>query len=139
MNLKLRIARNSILAVLIVVAVNLIVLSALNFPQMALLQLKKYLWLLILLVGGFGMQIGLFTYLRHKNVVCGITAAASGGVSSISMILCCSHYILNILPFVSISAASFLTRYTLQILLFGVVSNITGIVIMANKIRGLKK
>jgi len=99
------------------------------------LQLRKYLWLLILLVGGFGLQIGLFTYLRHKNVLCGITTAASGGISSISMLLCCSHYLLNILPFISISAASFLTRYTLQILLFGVASNLVGIAIMLNKIR----
>lgn len=139
MNLKLRIARNSIIAILAVVAINFIVLYSLNFPQMALLQIKKYALLLILLVSGFGIQIGLFTYLKHKNAYCSITAAASGGISSISMILCCSHYIINILPFISISAASFLAKYTLQILLFGVVSNIIGIMIMLNKIRELKK
>ena len=120
MNLKQRIARNSILAVLIVVAVNLLVLSVLDFPQMALLQIKKYIILLVLLVAGFGVQVGLYTYLKHKEILCSITAMASGGISGISMILCCSHYLVNILPFISISAASFLSKYTLQILLFGV-------------------
>ena len=138
MNLKQRIARNSILAVLIVVGVNLIVLASLGFPQMALLQIKRYLVLLVLLVAGFGVQVGLYTYLKHKEILCSITAMASGGISGISMILCCSHYLVNILPFISISAASFLSKYTLQILLFGVVSNLAGIAIMLNKIRKIK-
>jgi len=139
MNLKFRIIRNSILAVLIVVAVNLIILALLNFPSMALFQLKKYIWLLILLVLGFGVQIGLYTYLKHKSIVCSVTAMAGGGVSAISMILCCSHYLINILPFISLSFANFLTRYTFWILMFGIASNIAGIVFMLYKIKSMNK
>src|SRR3989338_8479909 len=138
MNLKLRIIKNSIIAIVAVVAVNLLVLFSLGFPQMAIFQIKRYIWLLIPLVLGFGAQIGLFTYLRHLNVFCGITTAASGGISSISMILCCSHYLINILPFISLSFATFLTKYTLYILLFGLAANIIGIEIMLNKIRKIK-
>ncbi|MBI2047019.1 hypothetical protein HYT26_02550 [Candidatus Pacearchaeota archaeon] len=139
MNLKFRIIRNSILAILIVIAINLIVLASLNFPSMALFQLKRYIWLLILLVLGFGVQIGLFTYLKHKSIVCSVTTMAGGGVSAISMILCCSHYLINILPFISLSFASFLTRYTFWILMFGIVSNIAGILFMLYKIASMKK
>ena len=139
MNLKFRIIRNSILAILIVVAVNLIILALLNFPSMALFQLKKYIWLLILLVLGFGVQIGLYTYLKHKSIVCSVTAMAGGGVSAISMILCCSHYLINILPFISLSFANFLTRYTFWILMFGIASNIAGIVFMLYKIKSMNK
>lgn len=139
MNLKSRIIRNSILAILIVVAINFLVLFFLNFPQMAILQLKKYLLLLILLVLGFGVQIGLYTYLKYKSAICSITTMTGGGISSISMILCCSHYIVNFLPFISLSFATFLTRYTLYILLFGIISNIIGILIMINKIKKLKE
>ena len=139
MNLKFRIIRNSILAMLIVIVINLIVLFSLGFPQMALFQLKKYLWLLILLVLGFGVQIGLFTYLKHKSIVCSVTAMAGGGVSAISMILCCSHYLINILPFISLSFANFLTRYTFWILMFGIASNIAGIVFMLYKIKSMNK
>ncbi len=138
MNLKFRIIRNSVIAVLIVVAINFLVLYSLNFPSMAIFQLKKYAWLLIPLVLGFGIQIGLYTYLKHLNVVCGITTATSGGVSSISMILCCSHYLVNFLPFISLAFATFLTRYTFYILLFGVASNIFGIVIMLNEVYRLR-
>ena len=132
--LKFKIIRNVSLAVLIVIALNLFVLFLTGFPEMAILQIKKYLILLILLVSGFGIQIGLYTYLKHINLFCSATTMASGGISSISMILCCSHYILNFLPFISISTATLLTKYTFQILLFGVLSNLVGILIMVNKI-----
>src|SRR3989344_7581178 len=132
------IIRNSVIAIFIVIVVNLIVLYSLNFPSMAIFQLKRYIWLLIPLVLGFGVQIGLYTYLRHLNAICSITSMAGGGVSSISMILCCSHYLVNFLPFISLSFATFLTRYTFYILLFGVVANIFGIIFMLNKIRKIR-
>ena len=139
MKLKFRIIRNSLIAILIVVAINLIVLASLNFPSMAIFQLKRYIWLLIPLVFGFGVQIGLYTYLKHVNAVCTITSMAGGGVSSISMILCCSHYLINFLPFISLPFANLLTQYTLQILIFGVASNILGILVMLNKIRKIRR
>lgn len=132
------IIRNSIIAILIVVAVNFLVLYYLNFPSMAIFQIKKYIWLLIPLILGFGVQIGLFTYLKYKSAVCSITSMAGGGVSGISMLLCCSHYLVNILPFISLSFANLLTQYTFYILLFGVVSNLFGIGFMLRKIRGVK-
>ena len=134
-NLKFKIIRNFALAVLIVFAVNFLVLYALDFPSMAIIQLKKYWLLLVLLIAGFGVQIGLYTYAKHKNAVCTVTTMASGGISGISMILCCSHYIVNFLPFVSFSFATFLFNYTFYILLFGVASNIFGIWFMYNKIK----
>ena len=90
--------------------------------------------LLILLIGGFGFQIGLFSYLNAKSAIgCG-TSIASGGISGVSMILCCSHYLLNILPFlgvlVGISALTALSKYTLHFLIIGILSNAVGIGIM---------
>ncbi len=138
MDIKLRIIRNAVIAILVVVAVNFLVLASLNFPLMAIFQLKRYIWLLIPLVLGFGIQIGLYTYLKHINAVCTITSMAGGGVSGISMILCCSHYLVNFLPFISLSTANLLSQYTLQILIFGVVSNLFGIGFMLNKIRKVR-
>ena len=132
------IIRNSVIAIFIVIVVNLIVLYSLNFPSMAIFQLKRYIWLLIPLVLGFGVQIGLYTYLKHLNAVCTVTSMAGGGVSSISMLLCCSHYLVNFLPFISLSTANLLTKYTFYILLFGVASNLLGIWFMLNKIRKVK-
>ncbi|MBS3163521.1 hypothetical protein J4427_02420 [Candidatus Woesearchaeota archaeon] len=137
--IKLKIARNIVIAFLIVIGINFLVLYSLNFPAMAVSQIKKYFLLLVLLITGFGVQIGLFTYLKHKSVVCSATSMASGGISSISMILCCSHYALNIFPFMSASLASSLAKYTLQILLFGLLANAVGIYFMVKKMRHIKK
>ena len=121
-----------VLAILVILSVNLLVLSLLNFPEMAILQIKKYWLLLFILIGGFGFQIGLHTYLKYKNAVCSATTMTSGGVSSVSMIICCSHYLIPILPFLSVTFA-FLTRYTPYILLFGIFSNLIGTLFLLKK------
>ena len=138
MKLKIRIVRNVIIAVLIVAGINFAVLYYLGFPAMALIQIKKYLPLITLLVAGFAIQIGLFTYIRHVNTACSITSMAGGGISSISMILCCSHYLVNIVPFISVSFALSLTKYTFQILIIGLLSNVIGIYIMYGKLKKMK-
>ena len=121
-----------ILAILIILAVNLLVLSLLNFPEMAILQIQKYWLLLLILIGGFGFLVGLHTYLKTHNIICSATTKTSGGVSSVSMILCCSHYLALILPFFS-TVFVFLTKYTPYILLFGIFSNVIGTLFLLKK------
>ncbi len=120
-----------VFVVIVVISLNLIVLSLLDFPVMATNIIAQYWYLLVLLIGGFGLQVGLFVYYNSLNVIgCG-TTIASGGISAFSMILCCSHYILNLLPFlgavVGISFFAVLSQYTLHFLILGVVSNVIGI------------
>ena len=134
MNLKTKSWLYGIAGILIVVVVNIIVLSLLDFPLMAIGLIKKYFILLVLLIGGFGLQIGLFTYFNGLNAISCSTTIASGGISGISMTLCCSHYLLNILPFlgslIGISALATLSRYTIYFLLFGILSNVIGISVL---------
>lgn len=121
-------------AVLIVVALNLIVLSLLGFPLMATEIIKKYFILFVLLIGGFGLQVGLWIYFKSLSAISCSTTVASGSISGISMLLCCSHYLLNLLPFlgalVGMSALASLSKYTVYFLLFGILSNIIGISLM---------
>src|SRR3989344_5778130 len=131
MNLKIKSWLYGISAILAVLIINFIVLYSLDFPIMATGIIKSYWYLIILLIGGFGLQIGLFTYFHSLNAITCSTTVASGGISAISMILCCSHYLLNILPFlgavIGISGLATLSKYTLQFLIIGVISNIAGI------------
>ncbi len=144
MKIKTKAILYGILAILIVVGINLIVLSILDFPSMALDIIGKYWFLLILLIGGFGAQVGLFSYFHSLNTINCSTTVASGGISAISMIMCCSHYLLNILPFlgsvIGISAFTSLSSYTLYFLLIGIFSNLIGIAIIfqQDKIKGRK-
>ncbi|MDP2628307.1 MAG: hypothetical protein Q8P15_00220 [Nanoarchaeota archaeon] len=145
MNIKTKAWAYGIIAVLIVLLINFIVLYSLDFPLMAIEIIKKYWFLLIFLIGGFGTQVGLFTYYHSLDAISCSTTVASGGISGVSMILCCSHYILNLLPFlgaiVGMSWLVSLSKYTLHFLIVGVISNIIGIGVLfyqKNKYRKLK-
>ena len=145
MNMKIKSWTYGVLAVLTVLLINFLVIYSLNFPSMAMDIISKY-WILIgLLIGGFGIQVGLFTYFNGLNAISCSTTMTSGSISGVSMILCCSHYLLNILPFLgAIVGISFLTKlsyYTPHFLVIGVMSNFLGIGVLfyqKNKYGGKK-
>jgi hypothetical protein len=134
MDIKIKSVIYGIFAVIMVLLLNMVVLAILDFPAMPLEIIKKYIILIILLVVGFGFQVGLFTYFKHINTLSCSTTVASGGISAFSMTLCCSHYLLNLLPFlgavIGISSLTALSKYTPHFLLIGIVSNIIGIGVM---------
>jgi len=101
----------------------------------ALDEFRRIWFWIALLAGGFGLQLGLFVHLRSvvRGRMAGATAelAASGTISTGSMVACCSHALVNLLPILGISAAAaFLARYQDPLLLLGVVSNLLGLSIM---------
>lgn len=101
----------------------------------ALSEIQRLWYWVLLLSAGFGFQLGIFIHIRHTlhERMVGATAeiAASGAVSTGSMIACCSHGLVNLLPIFGISAAAaFLARYQLPFMLFGVFSNLVGVTIM---------
>ena len=139
MRLKTKSIVYGIAAVLIVIGINLLVLSLLGFPKMALNIIFNYLPLIVFLIFGFGVQVGLFVYFNGLNAISCSTTVASGGISGVSMILCCSHYLLNLLPFLgAFIGASFLTslsNYVPYFLWIGIFSNVLGIGIMFHQNR----
>lgn len=94
-------------------------------------------WMGILVIG-FGIQLGLLWLMRHgvrfslqeKNdakVAAGTSTVASGT----AMVACCAHHIIDVLPILGVSTmALFLTEYQTQFLLFGVLANLMGILMM---------
>lgn len=101
----------------------------------AVSELKRLWYWALMLAAGFGLQLGLFVHIRHilQQRLAGAKAelAASGSVSAGSMIACCSHGLVNLLPFLGISAAAaFLARYQLPFLILGVFSNLLGVTMM---------
>src|SRR3989338_4534637 len=111
-----------------------IIASLLGGVSFALDNFIKLWYWMIPLVVGFGIQIGMFFYIKgemHKKATG--TAAASTGASATSMVACCAHHIADIAPFLGIAALGlFLTKYQSTFLLMGVLSNILGIVYMGS-------
>ena len=88
---------------------------------------------------GFGTQIGLYNSIKHTAQMTG-TVAVSGGISGGSMIACCSHFLLNIIPIIGLSGlALFLVKYQTAFFAIGIISNVFGIVLMLNHKNKMKK
>ncbi|HEY5574434.1 MAG TPA: hypothetical protein VIK64_15545, partial [Anaerolineales bacterium] len=87
---------------------------------------------------GFGIQIGLYTYLRraiHRGDASGKVLAVSGTTSTAAMISCCTHYLTNILPFIGIAGfVTVVAQYQIELFWFGLASNAAGIAYIGSKV-----
>src|SRR3990167_6283609 len=103
----------------------------LYFSIVGLLQGMNYavtrfieLWyFMVPLVIGFGIQIGLFSCIHSAAKAGGKAAAASGGMSTGSMIACCAHHVTDVAPLLGATALGlFLVQYQSAFLVIGLVS-----------------
>lgn len=128
-----------ILAGVVLLLFYLGVVSLFQGIEFAFLNLRSLWYLIFPLAIGFGVQIGLYSSIRHSASVTG-TAAATGGISAGSMLACCSHFLLNIIPIAGISGlAVFLVRYQPAFLGVGIVSNVIGIGLMVRHKKSMNK
>ena len=111
----------------------------------AKVQFSDYRWWIISLAIGLGTQVTLFTLFRahlrgQKKTAANSSMAASGGVSVVAMMACCSHYVATIIPllgisFLSATAVAGLEQYQSYFFLAGVVSCLFGIGLMVRLMR----
>ncbi|MBU3914999.1 hypothetical protein KKA14_05630 [bacterium] len=118
------------------------VLSLLNSPSYAWHQFIRLSPWMVPLVAGFGIQVGIFFYMRafaklaKQGIGHSAPVAASAGISSGSMIACCLHHAVDVLPVLGISAvAVFLAEYQSFLLSVGIVSNLIGLSFILNTIK----
>ncbi len=88
-----------------------------------------------LIAFGFGTQIGLYNSIKHDATM-NRGMAASGTISGGSMVACCSHYLLSVIPIIGITGlttfTSFLMTYQKAFFSIGIASSIIGIALMLN-------
>jgi hypothetical protein len=116
-------------------ALYFLLLTLANSFRHAVEQFAAQWYWLILLSLGFGVQLGLYSFIRFelRKRAKGATAGlvASGGISTGSMIACCAHHFVDVLPIIGLSAAAvFLTRYQAPFILVGIFTNLVGISVM---------
>lgn len=107
-------------------------------PSIAISQIRNlWPWFTILVVG-FGIQFGLYHYLRHlimADSTSNIVTAANTGISSVSMVACCAHHLTDVLPLFGLAWLSvFLARYQVWFIGIGIVSNFLGIIYLLRQI-----
>ena len=102
-------------------------------------QFSEFWYFIVPLAAGFGLQVALFTRLRHvvhqsaadsRTVV-----AASGTTSTAAMISCCAHYLVNIAPVLGATGlVTFATQYQLEFFWIGLAFNLAGIAFIGNRL-----
>ena len=108
------------------------ILTLANSFSHAISQFSEMWYWILILAAGFGLQVGLYTFIREKlkTAPAGVLAA-SGGVSTGSMIVCCLHHLVDVLPILGLAAiAVFLIQYQVFFIVFGILTNLIGISIM---------
>lgn len=101
-------------------------------------QFEKLWYYMIPLSLGFGIQVGLYNYLRNlaKSNTGKKVMITNTTTSAIGMVACCAHHLTDILPFIGLTAFSaFLITYQKPLLILGIFSNILGIYYLLKKIK----
>lgn len=107
--------------------------------EYALDQFSENAWLAGPVMAAFGVQVGLYTYLRSLQRNLGrapiAMAGAGGGTGTAAMVACCAHYVTNVLPFVGLSAATIFLGDNKELLLaIGLGMNLIGIAVTTRAI-----
>lgn len=104
----------------------------------ALDQFARFWYYIVPLALGFGLQVGLFTHLKHlvgKHAASGKVVAVSGTTSTVAMVACCAHYLSNIVPVLGIAGfLSIVAEYEVRLFWLGLAFNAAGILFIASRI-----
>jgi Cu+-exporting ATPase len=127
-----------VLASVILLAVYFAVLSLVSGWGYAQSQFVSFWYFIVSLAMGFGIQIGLYTYLislvkgKHgEGKILGVT----GTTSTVAMISCCTHYLANLLPILgTVGIVTFVAQYQVEFFWVGILFNLGGIVYMARRV-----
>ncbi|MDQ3099718.1 MAG: hypothetical protein M3Q44_08290 [bacterium] len=132
-----------ILASSFLLVVYFVVLTLVSGWSFTLNQFSDFWYFIVSLSAGFGIQIGLYIHLR--GLIKGMNGGGkilgvTGTTSTASMISCCTHYLVNLLPILGVTGVlTFVTHYQVQLFWVGLLFNLGGILYMVSIIKKFKK
>lgn len=125
-------------ALVLLLAVYFGVVSLISGKDFALEQFAKFWYFILLLALGFGIQVGLYTYLKNlvgQHGASGKMVAVSGTTSTAAMVSCCAHYLTNILPILGVTGfLTVIAEYQVELFWVGLAFNAAGIAYIAQKV-----
>lgn len=114
------------------------VVGLISGMDFALDQFAKYWYFILLLALGFGVQVGLYTYLKNlvgRHGASGRVVAVSGTTSTAAMVSCCAHYLTNILPILGVTGfLAVVAEYQIELFWLGLAFNAAGVMYVLSKV-----
>lgn len=132
--------RNAIFAAIILLVIYVSIVTLVSGWTFAKEQISTFWYFNLALAIGFGIQVGLYTYLKssirlNKQNSPSKVLAVSGTTSTVAMISCCAHYLVNALPILgAVGVITFISSYQIQFFWVGIIFNALGIAYMSNKV-----
>jgi len=119
------------------------ILLGVYFTSFAQSQFDDFWYFIMSLVAGFGIQIGLYQYLKglvHDGGGMGKVVGVSGTTSTAAMVSCCAHYLVNLVPILGVTGlVTFVAEYQVELFWVGLLFNLFGIAFIINRIIKFKK
>jgi len=140
---KLRALAIGTAASLALLTLYFVVVGLVSGRAYAVEQFQAYWYFLVSLAAGFGMQMGLYAYLKrlvaHRDAS-GKVVAVSGTTSTAAMISCCAHYLANIAPVLGATGlVTLAVQYQVQFFWAGLAFNLAGIAFIMTKVMQASK
>jgi len=119
-----------------------VVLALVSGWEFTFQQFEQYWPYIVALATGFGVQVGLFVYLRRAihNPSSGKVVATTGATSGATMVSCCTHYLANLAPALGATGlVTFVGQYQTQLFWFGIAANLAGIAYIGSRVVSFTK
>jgi P-type Cu+ transporter len=106
--------------------------------EFTLSQFYEFWYYILPLGAGFGVQVALYMQLRqllHQSRDARTVMAASGTTSTVAMISCCAHYLVNVAPVLGATGlVTLAAQYQVEFFWVGLMFNAAGIAYIGNKL-----
>ncbi len=115
-----------------------LVLTLVSGWEFARTQFVAFWYFVVALAAGFGIQIGLYSFLRRvtrHTDASGKVVTVSGATSTGAMISCCAHYLTNVLPVLGATGVvALVAQYQTELFWVGLAFNLAGILYVGRKV-----
>lgn len=126
----------------ILLAMYFTILTLVSGWNFALVQFRQFWFYVVTLAIGFGIQVGLYSYLKSsmKSAVSPRIVATTGTTSTAAMISCCTHYLVNLLPILgAVGIMTVISQYQVHLFWIGLAFNFVGMAYIGNKVITVQK
>lgn len=132
-----------VLADMLLLGLYFLILTAVSGRAFASAQFAEFWYFVTALSAGFGLQVGLYIYLKnsiHSKKAGGGVVAVSGTTSTVAMISCCAHYLVNILPVLGTSGLlAIVGQYQVELFWVGLAFNLLGVAYILSRVIKFQK
>ena len=136
--MRLRAIATGAVASAVLLALYFLLVGLVSGREYAIEQFMTYWYFLVSLAAGFGIQMGLYTYLKRLVAHSGNSkkvVAVSGTTSTAAMVSCCAHYLTNMLPILGATGlVTFAVQYQVHFFWVGLAFNVAGIAYILPKV-----